>query len=514
MTGQRRPLAQRGGRITQRGNAEWSAPLAAALSAADGGATDDLTHGFHAYPARMHPVLARELLARFSEPGQIVLDPFAGSGTVLIEALVAGCRPQGVDLSPLASRVAEQQCALRDAKYRARFEAMLKRVAAASEARVRSRTPVEVPISRSERAFYDPHVMLELSGLWLEIQQLKTAEDRRPLELVFSALLVKFSRQRADTTEEKVPKRIRKGLPTEFFVRKGEELAMRWEALWDAVPNDAFTPRFHQGDARNLSELLGLRFKADLILTSPPYGGTYDYAEHHARRAAWLDLDVRPLRAGEIGARRNLTEFREPIRVRDQRAAEEAAAAREADANDEQPRWRRSRTKPDRDPVARWDRELRDSLRAMRTVLSNEGAAILWLGDAELDGERVEADQQVARLAPEANFELVASAAQQREDMLGGPSRREHLLLLHPRAEAPVGNDHTDRPRDRARPTAPRPGNRDGSSGGARGPAPRNRERSSGGARGPGKHDPSSGGARGPGRRDPSSGSPRRTGKR
>jgi 23S rRNA G2445 N2-methylase RlmL len=118
MTGRRRALAQRGGRITQRGDPEWSAPLAAALGAADGGATDDLTHGFHAYPARMHPVLARELLARFSEPGQVVLDPFAGSGTVLIEAMVAGCRPQGVDLSPLASRVAEQQCALRDAKQR------------------------------------------------------------------------------------------------------------------------------------------------------------------------------------------------------------------------------------------------------------------------------------------------------------------------------------------------------------------------------------------------------------
>jgi 16S rRNA G966 N2-methylase RsmD len=237
MTGRRRALAQYGGRISQGGDPAWSEPLAASLAAADGGATDDLTHGFHAFPGRMHPVLARELLARFSEPGQIVLDPFAGSGTVLVEAMVAGCRAQGVDLSPLASRIAEQQCALRDAKARAKFLATLTRVADASESRVRGRVPVDVPIDRSEREFYDPHVMLELSGLWAEIQQLTAAEDKRALELVFSTLLIKFSRQRADTTEERTPKRIRKGLPTEFFARKGNELALRWEALWEAVPD-------------------------------------------------------------------------------------------------------------------------------------------------------------------------------------------------------------------------------------------------------------------------------------
>jgi DNA modification methylase len=378
----------------------------------------------------MHPVLARELLARFSEPGQLVLDPFAGSGTVLIEAMVAGCKPQGVDLSPLASRVAEQQCALRDAKERARFEATLKRVAAASEARVRARAPVEVPISKTERQYYDPHVMLELSGLWEEIQQLPAA-DKRALELVFSTLLVKFSRQRADTTEEQTPKRIRKGLPTEFFVRKGEELALRWEALWEAVPNRKFEARFTQGDARRLPDLLGERFQADLILTSPPYGGTYDYADHHQRRAAWLGLDTKPLRAGEIGARRNLSAYREPARLRDKRLAENAAATR---AGKEAPSDEREGQKSRRNPQARWDYELRDALRAMRMVLRDDGAAILWLGDAELGGERVEADQQLARLAPEANMELIASAAQEREDMRGGPARREHLLLLHPKA--------------------------------------------------------------------------------
>ena len=192
----RRSLAQRGGRITQAGDAEWSAHLAASLAAADGGATDDLTHGFHAYPARMHPVLARELLARFSEPGQLVLDPFAGSGTVLIEAMVAGCRAQGVDLSPLASRVAEQQCALRDAKARSRFAAVVRSIAEESEARVRSRAPVDVPIPRSERAenvslFLSRHVVFNRNQL-ARVIELRNAVPLADQAVLFRSVAVSF----------------------------------------------------------------------------------------------------------------------------------------------------------------------------------------------------------------------------------------------------------------------------------------------------------------------------------
>jgi hypothetical protein len=69
----------------------------------------------------------------------------------------------------------------------------------------------------------------------------------------------------------------------------------------------------------------------------------------------------------------------------------------------------------------------------MRAVMRKASAIVMWLGDAELGGVRVSAEQQIAGLAPSVDLELVASAAQEREDMRGGPPRSEHLLLLHPR---------------------------------------------------------------------------------
>ena len=39
-----------------------------------------LTHNFYRYPARFSPVFARTIIERFSEPGDVVLDPFMGGG--------------------------------------------------------------------------------------------------------------------------------------------------------------------------------------------------------------------------------------------------------------------------------------------------------------------------------------------------------------------------------------------------------------------------------------------------
>ena len=390
----RRALSQRGGAIEGAGAEPEVSQLTAALAASDGAGAHDLTHGFHSYAARMHPRLARELIAAFAQAGQVVVDPFCGSGTVLIEALVAGCRPIGVDVNPFALRIAALQSELRRRDERARFAATAQAVVEASLERVQTRTRPHTPISRHEQQHYQPHVLLELAGLFEEIQRVAVEADRRALEMVFSALLVKFSRQRADTSEYQVDKRIRKGLVSEFFARKASELVLRWEALAESAPPDAAAVHLYDGDARRLPELLPQRTAADLVLCSPPYGGTYDYAQQHARRNAWFGIDPRRWEASEIGARRHQTAH---------------SRARE-----------------------RWDDELGAFLNSARASLAPHGRIILWLGDAEFAGRRVPADDQVARLAPQAGLEPIARATQQREDARGGPPRGEHLLLLAP----------------------------------------------------------------------------------
>ena len=67
-----------------------------------GSGFDPLTHYWIRYPAKFHPPVAVELLDRYSKPGNLVLDPFCGSGSLLVEALVSGRSAIGVDIDPIA----------------------------------------------------------------------------------------------------------------------------------------------------------------------------------------------------------------------------------------------------------------------------------------------------------------------------------------------------------------------------------------------------------------------------
>jgi len=66
-----------------------------------------LTHNFYRYPARFSPKLVRAAIDAFTDPGDLVLDPFVGGGTTLVEAMVSGRHCIGSDISSLATFVSE-----------------------------------------------------------------------------------------------------------------------------------------------------------------------------------------------------------------------------------------------------------------------------------------------------------------------------------------------------------------------------------------------------------------------
>jgi tRNA G10 N-methylase Trm11 len=150
------------------------------------------------------------------------------------------------------------------------------------------------------------------------------------------------------------------------------------------------------GDARELPQLLDPRVRISTIVTSPPYGGTYDYQAQHALRLAWLGIDTSEFLEGEIGSRRaNLSP---------------------------------------KAGVARWNEELVLVLRSMRTVLDDRGRILVLIGDGEVGGEPVPALRQLLELAPHADLEVVAAASVERPDFrLPGGAREEHAIALRPR---------------------------------------------------------------------------------
>lgn len=74
-------------------------------SARDARAVDGLTHRHYHYPARFSPFLIGRAIETFTAPGELVLDPYVGGGTTLVEAYARGREAIGSDISTLAAFV-------------------------------------------------------------------------------------------------------------------------------------------------------------------------------------------------------------------------------------------------------------------------------------------------------------------------------------------------------------------------------------------------------------------------
>ena len=80
----------------------------------------DYVHGFCTYPAMMVPKMQREILQVCLEQSENkhlkLLDPFAGSGTILVEGMLQGLDIVGIDINPLAVLLCKVKTTIIDPK--------------------------------------------------------------------------------------------------------------------------------------------------------------------------------------------------------------------------------------------------------------------------------------------------------------------------------------------------------------------------------------------------------------
>lgn len=378
--GKRRALAHVGGPVTTTGSPQEAAALAAALRvwpATD--APDDPVrahvHGFHTYAARMHPVTAARLVEAFAPHGGRVLDPFCGSGTVLVEGLIRGCDVTGTDLNPLAVWLSRCKTRPRSATELTKLLDEARSCAASADERRRFRLGATRRLDPDDVRLFEPHVLMELDSLKAAISRVSDVWVRRDLLLVLSSLLVKLSRRAGDTSTRTTEQRTAPGFATRLFTAKAEDLARRLAALSRMVP-----PGRHgtveEDDATQLRTLPDE--SVDAVVTSPPYAGTYDYHSHHELRFRWLGLDDQALRRHEFGSR---SKYRSHTAI---------------------------------GAVSAWKAELSRFLRAAHRVLRPGGSLVLLMADSAVAGMALRADRIVAELADETGFTWLACASQPR----------------------------------------------------------------------------------------------------
>ena len=421
-------MARAGGRIERGGDRALAEAAAEALAAPAGPRGDDVaasfTHGLHTYPARMHPATARVLIQALARgPGgarAAVLDPFCGSGTTLVEARAAGLFALGTDLNPLAVAIARTKTwTAPRARIRqlteigaaiaaeALAEGKAARRAGHRAAPLRRVGPDPAGRDRALSEWFPPHVRRELESLAALIDE--TGEDEAELatllRVVLSSILYKVSLRASDTDPRRVTRQVARGAAARLFGARIELLGAGLEQLARAASGPM--PRCEVGDARRLGRLAPPG-RTDVVVTSPPYAGTYDYAAVHGLRMLFLGFDPRGLERGEIGAR---TRFRgDPGR----------------------------RTQALGDTV----RDMGAVLGEVARALSPGGVAALVVGDSLAGRGAVRADRMVANALEGARLggvldrvawawqERATLGAAERAAFGGGPPKREHVIIL------------------------------------------------------------------------------------
>lgn len=237
-------------------------------SALDKSPISGLTHRFYRYPARFSPSFAHQAIVEFSNPGDVVLDPYMGGGTTIVEAVASGRCGIGADLNELAVFVArvkttvltsEQRSAIAhwadtvvpNLSYWGQHERLGEVICA------RRTFNLTLPIARPIKKF-----------LGLALCQLDALPDVSAQAFVRCSLLNTaqwaLNGRKQTTTLSDFRDRVRATLH-EMLVS---------ELHFSDIAQDKPTPHFLQCNSADISTLLPEN-SVDMVVTSPPYPGIH-----------------------------------------------------------------------------------------------------------------------------------------------------------------------------------------------------------------------------------------------
>lgn len=272
------------------------------------------THLIHSYPAKLLVNIPYFFFATdaLCPANGTVLDPFCGTGTVLLEAALSGRNALGADANPLAELITGGKTV-----YIPR-EVLQETLRIVLDKAKKYRRSIEHP--EAIAVWYSVNSLRQLSNLQRAINEIEDLHQKSFFELCFSGVArkVSFADPSISVPVHWNPDRFSNNPQRKEEVRKKLELLQtvnvydRFETVCKANIGrintlrgkiaENVTARVISKDARQL----GLADNCiDMILTSPPYAGAQKYI-----RASWLNLywlnrakieDIRELKTHNIG---------------------------------------------------------------------------------------------------------------------------------------------------------------------------------------------------------------------
>lgn len=329
----------------------------------------------HPFPARMAPSIALDAIGKRKERLR-VLDPMAGSGTVVAVARAGGHRAVGIDCDPLAVLNAGVWTTAidHDAVNRAAIAVLQRSRAVFDGTPIRDSYPssADDETRRFLRFWFDQRARRELHALSVVIADVQDRTTRNALWSAFSRMIIakKAGASLAmDLSHSRPHKSFDKALvrPFEQFLKSVAQVVSNCPKRGQKGIGPAADVRL--GDCRNLPFN---RASFDLVVTSPPYLNAIDYLRCSKFSLVWMGHvipELRTIRSNSVG-----TECTGPRRDWDEAVAE--TVSQMCDATELSPRNKRL--------LAKYVGDMMFCIKEVARVLRIGGEAVYVIGNNQM----------------------------------------------------------------------------------------------------------------------------------
>lgn len=230
-------------------------------------------HRWFRYSAGFAAPWVKQVLAEWGiKTGHVVLDPFAGSGTVPVVCDTLGIVSVGVEAHPIVSRICRAK--LMWATPVECFSDFASRVIESPRSRKSKASDYASLIQRS----FDEDALAVLDRLkqaWALLQN-KSPESEL-VWLALTAILRPTSRAGTAQWQYILPNKTKRKVAPPLLAFQQQIEAMKFDMRWMQRRAKQSRAEIVSGDARTLSEAVDN--EVDAVITSPPYANNYDYAD-------------------------------------------------------------------------------------------------------------------------------------------------------------------------------------------------------------------------------------------
>lgn len=258
--------------------------------------TREFTHIYHDYPARMIPQIPRRLLNILNEKeGNMLFDPYCGSGSSLVEGLLAGLNVIGTDINPLAKLISDAKT-----EYSISPSILEEEIYRFVDFTLK---PIGRPkiIKRQNLTFwFKERSILGLGYILRFIDKIEDPRVRNFFKVSASETIRESSNTRKDEFKlyRYSPEKLEKHNPDPFVIMKTKLFRnfKGYELFYQQMNEKGYHPTSKVYLLDTVSHIPASKIQkssVDVVITSPPYGDSHTtvaYGQYSRLSSEWLGI--------------------------------------------------------------------------------------------------------------------------------------------------------------------------------------------------------------------------------